>query len=609
MHAVTHSLAHRAPPATRTRVRWQPYNSIHQQTPVPSRTPASIYLNTPASSVTSSSPSSTPSSEIERIRQSSVPQTPRESQSRESAKNKYVMGLVDQAVKSLCEIWKPQDIPAVFLTSSRVAVQTNTEHTNMSRKRSSRHSRNPQLPSPASPSSHSSPLSPPSSTAPECVNAHRKPSVSAAEASQTNLVPIKVFVHEVLRRSRTSGGILQTALCYLEAIRSKVPDLVRREQMGEGSREEPELASRITVDDDASIGMIIDKKFDTENTTGATDTVRMCDATLEASQADLSSKLSLANGAPRKPKVPSPPLAPLPPLPSPLLCPRRAFLASLILASKFTQDRCYSNRAWAKLSGLPPREIGRCERALGDALEWRLWVGKAPVAPATADRSVIRSRSDGDLLAGSHQKSVWKESSCSKPRVEHILSLAHQQPPPYLHPQQRGGSGLRRCSTMPAEAISNADPPNLQGGYLSQLATVALQIGESTTISTGPQYTSEYASSVASSSSPPTPTLTSSPSSTDSSCDGDRTVQMTGFVDDAFTGSGCFAPQGEAITKVYTSNGCYAPHEGIAKPLGYYQFNTPIATQEQHAPAYPYAPFGVAPSYAFTTNIGGLYSE
>jgi hypothetical protein len=53
------------------------------------------------------------------------------------------------------------------------------------------------------------------------------------------------------------------------------------------------------------------------------------------------------------------------PLPSPLLCPRRTFLALLILASKFSQDKCYSNRAWAKLSGLPAREIGRCERTLG----------------------------------------------------------------------------------------------------------------------------------------------------------------------------------------------------------------------------------------------------
>ena len=34
-----------------------------------------------------------------------------------------------------------------------------------------------------------------------------------------------------------------------------------------------------------------------------------------------------------------------------LLCPHRTFLASVILASKFLQDKCYSNCAWAKLSG------------------------------------------------------------------------------------------------------------------------------------------------------------------------------------------------------------------------------------------------------------------
>ena len=34
-----------------------------------------------------------------------------------------------------------------------------------------------------------------------------------------------------------------------------------------------------------------------------------------------------------------------------LLCPRRTFLASVILASKFLQNKCYSNCAWAKLLG------------------------------------------------------------------------------------------------------------------------------------------------------------------------------------------------------------------------------------------------------------------
>ncbi|KAI0311240.1 hypothetical protein OF83DRAFT_1038105, partial [Amylostereum chailletii] len=51
-------------------------------------------------------------------------------------------------------------------------------------------------------------------------------------------------------------------------------------------------------------------------------------------------------------------------------CPRRTFLVSLILASKFTQDKGHTNCAWARLAGLPAREIGRCERAL----EWWLWV-------------------------------------------------------------------------------------------------------------------------------------------------------------------------------------------------------------------------------------------
>ncbi|RDX47459.1 hypothetical protein OH76DRAFT_1306771, partial [Lentinus brumalis] len=55
-------------------------------------------------------------------------------------------------------------------------------------------------------------------------------------------------------------------------------------------------------------------------------------------------------------------------------CPRRTFIASLILASKFLHDRSHSNRAWAKLCGLSPREVARCERTLGEALEWRLWV-------------------------------------------------------------------------------------------------------------------------------------------------------------------------------------------------------------------------------------------
>ncbi|KAH9014809.1 hypothetical protein EDB83DRAFT_2199890, partial [Lactarius deliciosus] len=55
-------------------------------------------------------------------------------------------------------------------------------------------------------------------------------------------------------------------------------------------------------------------------------------------------------------------------------CPCWAFLASPILASEFMQDGCYSNHAWAKPTGLPTREIGPCQRTLGEALGSRIWV-------------------------------------------------------------------------------------------------------------------------------------------------------------------------------------------------------------------------------------------
>ena len=57
----------------------------------------------------------------------------------------------------------------------------------------------------------------------------------------TSLVPIKGFVHEVLHRSHTSGNMLQTALCYLEAICANVPELVQKEKNGEDVHSELDL--------------------------------------------------------------------------------------------------------------------------------------------------------------------------------------------------------------------------------------------------------------------------------------------------------------------------------------------------------------------------------
>ncbi|KII92886.1 hypothetical protein PLICRDRAFT_51214 [Plicaturopsis crispa FD-325 SS-3] len=370
MHAVSHSLAHRGTPAARARARWQPY--LSNSNPI-------AFLHTPASPTLPSPPRDQPRGVQPELQLRKPNQ-------------KYVVGLVDQAVKSLSEIWQPHDIPPVFMSASRPSFPT-TPISN----------RTSQLPSP--------PLSP------------VLPTLLPQQASPSNLVPLKGFVHEVLRRSRTSGSVLQTALCYIEAVRAHVPALAEREKNGEGVRGEVDDSNRIEY-------------APTED----------------------------AEPTPAPPKLP-----PLPPLPSPLLCPRRTFLASLILASKFTQDRTFSNRAWAKLSGLPPREIGRCERALGDALQWRLWVGKVPTT---------RSQSEGAIAV---------------------------EPPPVRT--------LRRFATEPmlgSESMCESPSP------------VPPNVARASTY---------YASPSELTPTPPTPPLSFSPASTVSS-DGDRTLQLPNFLED-----------------------------------------------------------------------------
>ncbi|KAJ7496010.1 hypothetical protein B0H11DRAFT_2001493 [Mycena galericulata] len=566
MHSSIHSLAHRAPPATRSRVRWQPYNALASASTssVSSRSPS---LSTPATSVSSSPPpKATPLCETERLRsQSSMPQTPRDPSNplRENPKNKYATGLVDQAVKSLCEIWRPQDIPTVFLTSSRATVGSELPPPPQSRKR------NGKLSSPvSSPSSLISSISPACSRGvPSALQCEQD--LASSFSNRSNLVPIKGFVHEVLRRSRTSGSVLQTALCYLEAIRPRVPELIRKEQSGEGTYAELDAELRVTpataaeLEMEAQWAQLSSATYDADvcHDEDAMDTVRVsdeddlaCTATPFTAVSETEPPINSLNEQQKSTDNQS---ASLTPLPSPLLCPRRAFLASLILASKFTQDKCYSNRAWAKLSGLQAREIGRCERALGDALDWRLWVGKTPSSPqalspttptpatVASSRPVVRCQSEGSLAFGKGPFLARLNND-----KKECTSVASASSPPSARPTLRG---LRRASTLPAEAFATKErvrepyPSATSGpqyestwhgqGHQLSFSNIAQQdqlmgspdLSQSTDSPSTPSssYSSQqYPSPILS-----TPSLSYSPSSTESSS-GDRTIQMSTFMDD-----------------------------------------------------------------------------
>lgn len=450
----------------------------------------------------------------------------------------------DQAAKSLCDSWRPDDIPLAFRTTSQSAFSAPSDgqsafhqqdiqnHTPPLAHRST--SRNPQLPSPISPSSHTSPfpLPPP---------AQLLPTPLQHDSSSRHIRPLKGFVHEVVRRSRTSQGVLQTALCYLEAVRMKVPDVLRRHNReGAGPNPDDVAESRIIIGDPDDDGFSATVDTSTSNW-DSVPTVRIDDddeplptapqtqPMLFSPDSDTSSSMSDAASPPAYTPQPSHSL------PSPILCPRRTFLACLILASKFMQDRSYSNRAWAKLAGLPPREIGRCERAVGNLLEWRLWVGKGMSVsnrPAMGNRSVTRSRSDGDVLYGSG-----------------TAAAVHS---PLRSAVPRQASALQRYSTLPIISTTTTTSASQEFSSFPShpLSQTSSWLGEESNhggffVVASPAFTSEPTSQqmqppfpVANLHqifvSPPmlTPPLSYSPSASSSSPDeGERTIQMNTVMD------------------------------------------------------------------------------
>lgn len=117
------------------------------------------------------------------------------------------------------------------------------------------------------------------------------------DGGSSTVLPLRTFIQETLRRSRTSYSTLQVALYYLILIKPHVP-------AHDFTTEQP---------DDSHSNQAIQ-------------------------------------------------------------CGRRMFLAALILASKYLQDRNYSARAWSKISGLNTLEINQNEMTFLLAVNWKLHV-------------------------------------------------------------------------------------------------------------------------------------------------------------------------------------------------------------------------------------------
>jgi len=101
MHTSTQIVAQRAPSATRTKARWQPYSMVSSSSTLPFRSPMAPYLNTPKPSVSSPPPIANQSCDSTRIRPLQLPiaaQTPKDSSPRDISKQRFATGLIGRFI-------------------------------------------------------------------------------------------------------------------------------------------------------------------------------------------------------------------------------------------------------------------------------------------------------------------------------------------------------------------------------------------------------------------------------------------------------------------------------------------------------------------------------
>lgn len=182
------------------------------------------------------------------------------------------------------------------------------------------------------------------------------------------MLPLRTFIQETLRRSRTSYSTLQVALYYLVLIKDQLPA----------------------------------HDFTMEQTDDC-----------HASRA--------------------------------LQCGRRMFLAALILASKYLQDRNYSARAWSKISGLNTQEINQNEVAFLLAVDWNLHITEQvynrwtdhvmkhspsqPPSPGSGLAHVEFERQCEDF------KRIILDLNPDLNNLEEVLAMGHVSPAPSLSPR------------------------------------------------------------------------------------------------------------------------------------------------------------------------------
>ncbi|KAI7894706.1 cyclin-domain-containing protein [Mucor mucedo] len=107
-------------------------------------------------------------------------------------------------------------------------------------------------------------------------------------------------------------------------------------------------------------------------------------------------------------------------------CGRRMFLASLIAAHKYLQDKTYKNSAWSKVSGLNVQEINHAEKVMLQLLDYRLYVKKD-----TYDQWILMLQTHLKVAPSNYHPVVLPTPTTQKPQLT-LLKAQQSLPSPPL---------------------------------------------------------------------------------------------------------------------------------------------------------------------------------
>ncbi|KAF9191817.1 hypothetical protein BGZ51_006701 [Haplosporangium sp. Z 767] len=227
-------------------------------------------------------------------------------------------------------------------------------------------------------------------------------------------LPLRTFIQETLKRSRSSYSTLQTALFYLHKIRNKVPSAYlkrRQDQLYQNyhilsttqpaaglmtppasprhHQNAPDLSNlqgpdyfslRATPDSKCVLPSPLSSTCSLPSSSPASSTgYSPCSSTSpssttssptsSSSSPSCSVSTTCATSSPTSTQASSSTQSN-----RIIYCGRRTFLAALMVASKYLQDRNYSNKAWAKISGLSIKEINANELIFLKLIDYSLFV-------------------------------------------------------------------------------------------------------------------------------------------------------------------------------------------------------------------------------------------